>query len=210
MHGMKALTERQKRILDFIEEFLEREGMAPTVYEIADNFGIKTSTVFAHLKALQRKNQLSRSSKARSISLNRVKNTVRQMSFVLPVPLLGRINAGMPADSPEVREGEIYVTGKLVDRADQKRLFALRVHGESMRELGIYDEDVVVVNPGAEARPGDIVVALVNNETTVKSYFPLKGGRIELRPANAEFSTQVYPANQVQLQGRVIALQREY
>lgn len=210
MHGMKALTERQKRILDFIEEFLEREGMAPTVYEIADNFGIKTSTVFAHLKALQRKNQLSRSSKARSISLNRVKNTVRQMSFVLPVPLLGRINAGMPADSPEVREGEVYVTGKLVDRADQKRLFALRVHGESMRELGIYDEDVVVVNPGAEARPGDIVVALVNNETTVKSYFPLKGGRIELRPANAEFSTQVYPANQVQLQGRVIALQREY
>ncbi|MPN47258.1 LexA repressor [bioreactor metagenome] len=132
------------------------------------------------------------------------------MSFVLPVPLLGRINAGMPADSPEVREGEVYVTGKLVDRADQKRLFALRVHGESMRELGIYDEDVVVVNPGAEARPGDIVVALVNNETTVKSYFPLKGGRIELRPANAEFSTQVYPANQVQLQGRVIALQREY
>lgn len=207
---MKALTERQKRILDFIEEFLEREGMAPTVYEIADNFGIKTSTVFAHLKALQRKNQLSRSSKARSISLNRVKNTVRQMSFVLPVPLLGRINAGMPTDSPELREGEVYVTGKLVERADQKRLFALRVNGESMRDLGIYDEDIVIVNPGAEARPGDIVVALVNNETTVKSYFPLKGGRVELRPANAEFSTQVYPANQVQLQGRVIALQREY
>ena len=66
---MKSLTEKQKNILEFIEEFLDREGMAPTVYEIADNFQIKTSTVFAHLRALQKKKQLSRSSKARSISL---------------------------------------------------------------------------------------------------------------------------------------------
>ncbi len=207
---MKTLTEKQKKILDFIEEFLDREGMAPTVYEIADHFGIKTSTVFAHLKALQRKNQLTRSSKARSISLNRVRTGIRQMSFVLPVPLLGRINAGLPSDSPELREGEVYVAGKIVDRVDQKNLFALRVNGESMRDLGIYDDDVVIVNRGAEVRPGDIVVALVNNETTVKSYFPLKGGRVELRPANPEFSTQVYSVNQVQVQGRVIALQREY
>ena len=63
---MKTLTEKQRNILEFIEEFLDREGMAPTVYEIADHFGIKTSTVFAHLRALQRKKQLSRSSKARS------------------------------------------------------------------------------------------------------------------------------------------------
>ena len=62
-------AEKQKNMLDFIDDFLDREGMAPTVYEIADHFGIKTSTVFAHLKALQRKNQLARSSKARSISL---------------------------------------------------------------------------------------------------------------------------------------------
>ena len=65
---MKNLTEKQKSIIDFIDDFIDRENMAPTVYEIADHFGIKTSTVFAHLKALQRKNQISRSSKARSIS----------------------------------------------------------------------------------------------------------------------------------------------
>jgi len=70
---VKDLTEKQKNIIDFIDDFIDREGMAPTVYEIADHFGIKTSTVFAHLKALQRKNQISRSSKARSISSTDVK-----------------------------------------------------------------------------------------------------------------------------------------
>ena len=84
---MKNLTEKQKSIIDFIDDFIDRENMAPTVYEIADHFGIKTSTVFAHLKALQRKNQISRSSKARSISLPGKKPAMRKaihMSFGLP------------------------------------------------------------------------------------------------------------------------------
>ena len=97
---MKELTEKQKNMLDFIDDFLDREGMAPTVYEIADHFGIKTSTVFAHLKALQRKERISRSSKARSIAVKkRDYQKVMHMSFVLSIPLLGRINAGMPAES---------------------------------------------------------------------------------------------------------------
>ena len=207
---MKALTEKQKNILDFIEDFLEREGMSPTVYEIAEHFGIKTSTVFAHLKALQRKNQLSCSSKARSISLAQTKRPIKHLSFVLPVPLLGRINAGMPTDSPELKEGEVYFDASGLDHSEQESLFALRVNGESMRDLGIYEDDIVIVKQTENIRPGDIVVALVDNETTVKSYFPLRGGRVELRPANADYSTQVYPASQVKIQGKVISLQREY
>ena len=96
---MKGLTEKQKNILEFIEDFSEKEGMAPTVYEIADHFDIKTSTVFAHIRALQRKNELTRSSKARSIALTRPKRQPKHMSYLLPIPLLGRINAGLPLDS---------------------------------------------------------------------------------------------------------------
>ena len=207
---MKALTEKQKNILEFIEDFLEKEGMSPTVYEIAEHFDIKTSTVFAHLKALQRKNQLSRSSKARSISLSQTRRPIKHMSFVLPIPLLGRINAGLPADNLEFKEGEVFVDAALVDRADHDKLFALRVAGESMRDLGIYEDDIVIVKQTENIRPGDIVVGMVENETTIKSYFPLRGGRVELRPANPDFSTQVYPASQIKIQGKVIFLQREY
>ena len=195
---MKELTQKQKNILDYIDDFLDREGMAPTVYEIADHFGIKTSTVFAHLKALQRKEQLSRSSKARSIALrNRPQRPAgTHVSFILSIPLLGRINAGMPSDSPELAEGTVMVAGRLAELGQNHRLFALRVNGESMRDLGIFD--------------GDIVAALVNNETTVKSYYLRRDGMVELHPANEEFSVQCYPAADVTVQGKVIALQREF
>ena len=210
---MKTLTEKQKNILEFIEEFLDREGMAPTVYEIADHFNIKTSTVFAHLRALQRKKQLSRSSKARSISLmSRMRGARGVPHGALMIPLLGRVNAGAPAESLEYKEGEICVTSAQVNDYPLDQLFALRVQGESMRDLGIYDGDIVIVaQTGNKPRPGDIVVALVQgNEGTVKSFVPKTGGRIELRPANPAYLPQYYAADQVKIQGRVIALQRKY
>lgn len=207
---MKALTEKQKDILDFIEDFIEQEGMAPTVYEIADFFKIKTSTVFAHLRSLQRKNHLTRSSKARSISLMKPRRKHKHMSFVLSIPLLGRINAGAPAESLEHKEGDVLVSTALAGREDAGKVFALRIQGESMRDIGIYQDDVVIVKQVDEVKSGDVIVALVNNEVTVKTFYRQKGGKIELRPANPEFSSQFYPAAQVKIQGKVIALQREY
>ena len=209
---MKDLTQKQKNILDYIDDFLDREGMAPTVYEIADHFGIKTSTVFAHLKALQRKEQLSRSSKARSIALKRRSqpHQAAHMSFTLSIPLLGRINAGEPADSPALAEGEFVLAGALAELGGNHPLFALKVSGESMRDLGILDGDTVIVQSDSPVKSGDVVVALVNNETTVKSYFPQPDGSIELHPANRDFKVQRYPAEAVTLQGKVIALHRDY
>ncbi len=209
---MKDLTDKQKDILNFIEDFIEQESMAPTVYEIADHFSIKTSTVFAHLRSLQRKNWLTRSSKARSISLSKPKKKARFMSFSMPIPLLGRINAGFPAEASEYQESEIYVSQALIERKGANSAFALRVSGESMRDLGIYDGDVVIVKqvaPG-DVKNGDIVVALVNNENTVKSYFSIPGGKVELRPANSDFATQTYSSKDINVQGKVIGLQREY
>ncbi len=211
--GMKGLTEKQKDILDFIEEFVEKEGMAPTVYEIAERFGIKTSTVFAHLRALQRKKQLSRSSKARSISLTaRLRGRKPIPGGAIMVPLLGRINAGLPLDSQEDKEGDISVPTTFLDNCSADQLYALRVQGESMRDLGIYEDDIVVVcRSEAAPRAGDIVVALVRgSETTVKSYFSRPGGKVELRAANPNFTTQVYAADEVTLQGKVVGLLRKY
>jgi len=98
----------------------------------------------------------------------------------------------------------------LAESARQGELFALKVSGESMRDLGIFDGDIVIVKRNTEIRSGDIAVALVDNETTVKSYYLRDDGKIELRPANADFKVQIYDANQVTLQGKVVALQREF
>ncbi len=206
---MKTLTDKQKKMLEFIEDFQERESMAPTVYEIAEHFDIKTSTVFAHLKALQRKNQLSRTSKARSISLRQPKRPMHA-SFALPIPLLGRINAGCPAESAQEKIGDVVISQELASKGDPATMFALKVSGESMRDLGIFEDDIVIVRPTDILRSGDIVVALVSGEVTIKSYFPLKDNRVELRPANAEYSTQVYPAGAIQVQGKIIGLMRNY
>lgn len=207
---MKALTEKQKSMLEYIEDFIEQEGMAPTVYEIADYFSIKTSTVFAHLRALQRKSHITRTSKARSITVKNHKSKPRQMSFLLPVPILKKIKPGAPVNSLEYKEGEIFIDPAIVSSKDTTSVFAFKVRGQSMRDLGIYEDDIIIVEKVSSVNAGDIVVALVQDETTVKSYFPLRGGRIELRPANSDFNTQVYPDAHVQIQGKVVGLQREY
>jgi repressor LexA len=206
---MKGLTERQQEMLDFIEMFARREGMAPTVYEIADYFDIKSATAFAHLRALQRKGYVSRSSKARSLTLLR-SDSPRHLSLTLSIPVLGRISAGVPLLAEEQVESNIlYDPGMLPRGAGGHPLFALRVFGESMRDLGIMDGDTVIAKQVLNWSIGDIVVALVENETTVKSIY-IANGHIELRPANSEFKSQFYPPGKVFIQGVVIALHRAY
>ena len=207
---MKGLTEKQRKLLDFIEIFTADECMAPTVYEIADQFGIKTSTVFAHIQALQKKGFLTRSSKARSIALSKkIKSSKESKSHIVEIPLIGRICAGMPADSPEYREGTVACDSAFLN-GNISKLFALKIDGESMREIGILDGDVVIVQQTHTIRRGDVVVAMVDNETTVKSYYPAPDSRVELRPANTEFTSQFYPIEHVSIQGKVVSLQRQY
>ncbi len=214
---MIGLTQKQRDILEFIDDFTEKERMAPTVYEIGDYFGIKTSSVFAHIKALERKKYLSRSTKARSISIlqpfkrlgKKKIGGVRHMSFILPIPLLGRINAGGLLDSEEYKEGDIFFDSKMFENKDPNDFFALTVHGESMRDLGIYDGDIVLINKNSEVKKNDVVVALINNETTIKTFVP-KGNIIELHPANSEFSIQKHQKEIVSIQGKVVALQRKF
>ncbi len=206
---MKGLTEKQQEILDYIDEFNRSEGMAPTVYEIADYFSIKSATAFAHLRALQRKGYVSRSSKARSLTLLQ-SDRPRHLSLTLSIPVLGRISAGMPLMAEEQIESTIQFDPKLLPRgAGGQKIFGLRVFGDSMKDLGILDNDIVIAKQAGNASIGDIVVALVDNETTVKSLY-VKDSMVELRPANSSYKSQYYPMERVFIQGIVIALHRTY
>lgn len=208
---MKGLTDKQRKMLDFIESFQERENMSPTVYEIADYFKIKTSTVFAHIRALQRKGYLSRSSKARSISIMKSSKRTKAKHVTTSsqsVPLLSKINSGIFTENLE-KEGEVFCDSLVTAGEDSKNLYALKVHGESMRDMGIFDGDVVIFKHTSQPQTGSVVVALVNNETTVKKYVP-KGEYVELRSANPDQQPQIYSVNDVLIRGSVIALQRRY
>lgn len=206
---MKGLTEKQQEILDFIDQFSRQEGMAPTVYEIAEEFGIKSATAFAHVRALQRKGYVTRSSKARSLTLLR-SDQPRHMSLTLSIPILGRISAGAPLLAEQHVESNLHFDPRLLPRgAGGQTVFGLRVFGESMRDLGILDGDIVIAKQVDSASIGDIVVALVDNETTVKSLY-FNGDQVELRPANPDFESQYYPLGKVFIQGVVIALHRTY
>jgi repressor LexA len=206
---MRGLTTKQQEILDFVDHFSRSEGMAPTVYEIAEHFQIKSATAFAHLRALQRKGYVTRSSKARSLSLLR-SDSPRHLSLTLSIPLLGRISAGMPLLAEEQVESLIQFDPKLLPKgAGGHRVFGLKVFGDSMRDLGILDGDIVIAKQQSTASLGDIVVALVENETTVKSLY-VKDDMVELRPANPKYESLFYPLDKVFIQGVVVALHRTY
>ena len=206
---MKGLTDKQKEILDFVSEFSRREGMAPTIFEISERFKIKSATAFAHVRALQRKGFVNRSSKARSLTLSQ-EDKPRHFSLTLSVPVLGRISAGAPLFSEEHIERRLQIDPKtLPSKIGGQKLFALQVQGESMRDLGILDGDLLIAKQTDEASIGDIVVAMIDGETTVKSLY-LNNDQWELRPANKDYKSRFVPLDQLTIQGVIIGLQRTY
>jgi len=172
------LTGRQKMALDFIRASIEERGFPPTFREIGTHMGIKsTNGVNDHLKALERKGYLVRDElKSRTMRPSDLGGDM------VEVPLLGRIAAGAPLLAQEHIEDTVRVDSFLL--GNNQPVFALRVVGESMIEDGIYDGDYIFVKKQIAANPGQIVVALIDEEATVKRYYP-EGDRIRLQPANA-------------------------
>jgi repressor LexA len=193
----RELTRRQKEILDFIYEFAKDNGWPPTIRQIAMHFGIKSPNGVAdHLKALERKGEIRiASGTARGIEMLR-----RQEQGI---PLVGRIAAGEPILAAENIED--YVTIERMFPVDGK-CFALRVKGASMIGDGIRDGDIVVVRPQKTADNGDIVVALIEDEATVKRFYR-EGRRIRLQPSNPDYDP-IY-ATAVEIRGRVIGVIRQ-
>lgn len=206
---MKGLTDKQRRILNFLEEFQGRRGMPPTVYEIAEHFGITAPTAHAHLRSLQTKGYIERSSKARGLTLKR-SSKPKHLSLTLSIPVLGRISAGLPLLAEENVEETIQLDPSLLPYGlGDNRVFALRVRGDSMIEKGIHDNDTLLAKEECSPQIGDVVVALVDGEATVKSFY-VTDGKVELRPANPRYRPQFYDLDQVAVQGKVVGLFRTF
>jgi len=192
----RELTERQKEILEFIYEFAQENGYPPTIRDIGDHFGIRSPNGVAdHLKALERKGEISLRS-----------NTARGIELLKPprkgIPLVGRIAAGAPILAAENIED--YLTIEKIFPVDG-RCFALRVKGDSMTGDGIHDGDIVVVRPRQTARNGDIVVAILDDEATVKRFYKEKS-RVRLQPANSKYKPIF--GRDVEIRGQVIGVIR--
>jgi repressor LexA len=200
----KGLTRRQADILQFIVDTIREERIPPTIAEVGQQFGISsTNGVNDHLVALEKKGYIERSSKARSIRLTEKAAASMYESPVPMIPLLGHIAAGTPILAEENVEDRLPIAPSLARDAS----YCLRVRGDSMIEDGIFDGDVIVVAQSDRPSPGDIVVALVEDEATVKHFHP-HGEMVELRPANASMDPLLVPAKSLQIQGVVVALQR--
>jgi repressor LexA len=178
------LTARQQQILDYIEQEVDNTGVPPSIRQIGAALGISsTNGVRSHLKALEKKGYIHRSLRtSRGIAmLDRIKRvTSSALQEMAEVPILGRVTAGLPILAVENRNGHLQLDPSLVKSTDT---FALRIEGDSMIEAGILDGDYVLVRPQPSADNGDIVVALLEDEVTVKRFYRDTDG-FRLQPEN--------------------------
>ncbi len=199
------LTKRQQEILDFIEEYGSQHGYPPTVRDIGKAVGLaSSSTVHQHLANLEQLGMLRRDpSKPRALELlHRVVRDAGAMVRPAGLPLLGTVAAGQPV----LAEGNIedYVSVPQAAGGDDGT-FLLRVRGESMRDAGIIEGDLVVVRSQEHAANGEIVVALIGEEATVKRYFR-EADHVRLQPDNA--AMEPIRSSDVRILGRVVGVMR--
>jgi repressor LexA len=202
---MKELTQRQKEVLDFISEMMGKKGFPPTIREIGQKFKItSTNGVRAILSALSSKGYIRRKPLiSRGIELLKA---VR--SDLVYVPLVGRISAGLPVLAVENIESNIGIDKTLFPG---EGIFFLKVVGDSMRDAGILNGDYVLAQQQKTAEKGEIVVAMIGNEATVKRFFPEKN-RVRLEPANPEYGPIIVEKKTPDffIAGKVIGLLRKY
>ncbi len=185
-NGKELLTDRQRQVLDYISRSIDSHGYPPTLREIGEHMGIRsTNGVNDHLKALEKKGYLARED-LKSRALRPLDGSGRSDSAgqFVEVPLLGRVAAGQPILAVEQAEDTVRVDRFFLGSASEREVFALRVKGDSMIEAGIFDGDFIFVRKQPDAQRGDVVIAMIDGEATVKYYHP-EGDQIVFRPANS-------------------------
>jgi repressor LexA len=215
---MQGLTQRQQQTLEFIRKSIEERGYPPTLREIGEYMGIRsTNGVNDHLRALERKGYLRREDmKSRALklvedSLPPARNFPAAMNDdgdLLEVPVLGRVAAGLPLYAEENVIDTVRVDRMLVRGG--KEVFGLRVTGDSMIEAGILNGDYIFVRKQSSAERGDIVVALIGDEATVKYYYPERD-YVRFQPANSQMAPILVRASDFKstmLLGKVVGVYR--
>lgn len=198
------LTDKQKAFLAYLSRYVADWGTAPTFEEICRHFGFRSyNTVSTYLKVLERKGY---------VRLPREKNQKRALEILKPMetrrsefPVLGKVAAGKPIEAV-ARMGSVEVP---VSMARQGDCFVLQVKGTSMEEDGILDGDLVVVRKQPTAENGEIVVALINNEATVKRYYRRRD-HVELKPAHRGMDSFRIKEGDLRIEGKVVGVMRYY
>ena len=201
-----TLYKRQRQIVDFIAQYIQKNGYSPTLREIADCINVSSlATVHEHLQSLERKKVIKkREGATRGIEL--IDRTFLKMTDSVYLPFLGFIAAGQPIEPHSDQDATFKVSPEMI--SGKKRSYVLQVKGESMIEDHIQDGDYVVIEESQEVNNGDIVVALLDNGlATLKRYFK-ELTRIRLEPANSQMSP-IFATN-VTIQGRVVGLIRKF
>ena len=206
---MKKLADPQQVILDYMISFTEEHAYPPSVREICAAVGLKsTATVHTHLRNLEKRGLITRDpSKQRAVFIN-TDLLPEKETKPYAVPLVGRVAAGLPMLAAENIEDAFPLPDVLMHGKEPEEVYMLRVDGESMRDAGIRDGDILVVNHNCSCTNGDIVVARVQGESaTVKRFFREKD-RVRLQPENDLFEPIYVPFDEVEISGKVIGLLR--
>ena len=200
------LTLKQKNFLVYLQHEIDRKGSAPSLRRAAADLDISHAAVAQFVQVLEKKGYLRREGRySRTIHLVRRTNNISAGQRWIEVPIIGKITAGLPMYAQQEWDSTIVVDKEMYRG---QNLFALRVKGDSMKDVGILPSDILICEPRQYAQNGEIVVALINNEeATVKRFF-LRKNHIELRPENKVYPSMRYRFGEVLIQGKVIGVQR--
>ncbi len=195
---MKELTEKQRKVLNFINEFYADNAMMPTVREIAGHFKLSIGSIQQHLNSLQTKGYLTKRD-----SISRGIDFPNRQNFT-PVAVLGSVHAGTFLEQIEDASDYVYINTNVTRN---RKCFALKVKGDSMEPSGIFEGDTIVVSKEDKPYNGDVVVALVDGESAVKLFYK-ENGRIFLKSSNPKYP--VITSDNIEIVGKLIYLVREY
>lgn len=209
----KELTDRQQNILNFIKEYVSDNGFPPTYREIGHNFSIaSTFGVKRHLDALVKKGFITVEGNAsRTLSLTSLANPAQHSKYseeLYELPIIGRVAAGYPILAEQNIEGTLSIQANLIK--NKSGSFGLKVKGDSMIGAGIFEGDVVIVNPQSDAHNGEIVVALLQDEATLKRY-EKRGDIVFLIPENKNYNViEINNREDFSIIGKVLGVFRWY
>ena len=209
---MKRLTEKQQKILDYIAEFTRTQEIAPTVHELASHFGIKSSTMFIHLRTLQKKNCLTRNSKARSIKLlspdGKPEKLARRITNAVAIPVISNFRPEMVLDPAAYGSGKVYLNREDCKYSSGTRIFAIKAEDDRLKGVGIFANDTLIIAAGPDVDKKSLLVVEIDKKAYV-GFLGQSGATKVLKFTDDAFPAIKIPTTGPQIIGKVIGVMRQ-